>query len=144
VCAAGRELARELATEGPVAEQIHYHAADFDNDQLPSGFDMVLECDVGGYSEALLRKLWTALNPGGRLVVVDHFAPEPGIAPSTPPYPHWAFLASLDTPDSSRPTAAEIKARLARVGFRLISEGILPQQGTSRWSKDWVLIEAYK
>lgn len=138
VCAAGREL----AAESPVAERIRYHAADFCHDELPSGFDMILECDVGDYSEALLRKLWTSLNPGARLVIVDHFAPEPGIAPSTSPYPRWAFLASLDTPDSGRPTAAEIQARLARAGFRLLSEGILPQKGTSRWSKDWFVIEA--
>jgi SAM-dependent methyltransferase len=145
VCAAGREIMRELAldlAESPVEERISYHAADFVCDELPSGFDMVLECDVGDYSEALLHKIRVALNPGGRLVIVDHFAPAPGVAPATPPYPHWAFLGSLDTPDSRRPTAAEIKTRLAQVGFQLLSEEILPQKGTLRWSRDWVVIEA--
>jgi SAM-dependent methyltransferase len=144
VCAAGREIVRDLAPEGTMEERISYHAADFFHDELPSGFEMILECDVGSYSEALLRKLWTALNPGGRLVIVDHFAPARGVAPATSPYPLWAFLGSLDRPDASRPTAAEIKTRLEQTGFRQLSEEILPQKGTLRWTKDWVVLEACK
>ncbi|MGD9144211.1 MAG: methyltransferase [Anaerolineae bacterium] len=143
VCAAGREIARDLA-ESSLEERISYHAANFVHDELPSGFDLILECDVGGYSETLLGKLWTALNSGGRLVIVDHFAPAQGLAPATPPYPHWAFLGSLHTPDASRPTATEIKTRLAGAGFRRLSEEILPQRGTLRWTKDWVVLEASK
>jgi len=146
VCAAGREIVREIAcelAESPVDERISFHAADFVRDELPSGFDMVLECDIGDYSEALLHKIRMALNPGGRLVIVDHFAPAQGVAPATTPYPHWAFLSSLHTPDSSRPTAAEIQTLLAQVGFRLLSESILPQKGTLRWTADWAVIEAH-
>jgi SAM-dependent methyltransferase len=143
VCAAGREIVREFA-ESPVEERISYHVADFCHDELPSGFDMILECDVGDYSETLLHKIRAALNPGGRLVIVDHFAPARGVAPATPPYPLWAFLGALDRPDASRPTVAEIKARLAQTGFRRLSEEILPQKGTLRWTKDWVVLEACK
>jgi SAM-dependent methyltransferase len=138
VCAAGREIAHQ----SPVGERISFHTADFAHDELPSGFHMVLECDVGDYDEALLQKIRGTLNPGGRLVIVDHFAPAPGVAPATMPYPLWAFLGSLHTPDSSRPTLAEIQALLAQVGFRLLSESILPHKGTLRWTKDWSIIEA--
>jgi SAM-dependent methyltransferase len=143
VCSAGREIAHDLS-ERSLEERIRYLAADFLHDEIPSGFDMILECDVGVYSDTLLRKLWTALNPGGRLVIVDHFAPAQGLAPATPPYPHWAFLSSLHTPDASRPTATEIKARLAGAGFRILPEKNLPQRGTLRWTKDWVILQAYQ
>jgi hypothetical protein len=43
VCAA----AREIAARAPVAGRITYHAADFLHDELPRGFDMVLECQGG-------------------------------------------------------------------------------------------------
>jgi SAM-dependent methyltransferase len=138
VCSAGREIAKEQGMEARLA----YYAADFRRDELPPGFDMVLECDVGDYGEALLRKIRAALEPGGRLVIVYHFAAERGFAPDTPPYPLWAFLGSLDKPDLSYPTIAEIQARLCQVGFEPLSQSVLPQRGTQRWTRDWVMLEA--
>jgi predicted TPR repeat methyltransferase len=140
VCAAGREIAVEQSLE----ERLTYHVADFTRDELPSGFDMILDCDVGCYNETMLPKIWTALNPEGRLVLVDQFAPEPGLAPETFPYPHWLFLGSLESSDVSYPTATEVQTRLTQAGFRLLSEAILPQKGTLRWTKEWVMIEAGK
>jgi predicted TPR repeat methyltransferase len=138
VCAAGREIAAEQSME----KRITYHTADFLHDELPSGFDMVLECDVGEYSEAMFRKVRAVLNPGGRLVIVHQLAPTTGVAPVTPPYPHWAFLGSLENPESRRPTAAEIQTRLTQCGFRLLSERALPHPEAQRWSSGWILIEA--
>jgi hypothetical protein len=74
VCQAGREI----AVENGLAGRITYLPADFVHGELPTGFDLVLECDVNVYSEDLFRKLGASLNPGGRLVIVDEFAPEPG------------------------------------------------------------------
>ena len=45
VCTAGGEIADEHA----LGDRIAYHAADFLREELPAGFDMVLECDVGVY-----------------------------------------------------------------------------------------------
>ena len=140
VCAAGREIAAEQAMEA----RLTFRAADYEQDKLPSGFHLVLECDVGGYSEGVLQKVWAALEPGGRLVIVDQFATGQGLAPETAPYPLWAFLASMDNPDSSHWTASEIQAKLRHAGFRDISQTLLPQRGTQRWTKNWVLIEAWK
>ncbi len=137
VCSAGREIAEEQSMDARLA----FHAADFLQDELPSGFDMVLECDVGDYGEALLLKIRTALEPGGRLVIVDHFAAETGLAPDTAPYPLWAFLGSLDRPNLSYPTVDDILARLRRAGFELLSQAILPQRGTQRWTRDWLMLE---
>lgn len=140
VCSAGREIAGEQSMETRLA----YHAADFSEDELPPGFDMVLVCDVGDYGGALLQRIWAALESGGRLVIVDHFAPEEGLAPDTAPHPLWAFLGSLDKPDLSYPTVAETKAQLRKAGLRPLSEAIIPQRGTQRWTRDWVMIEAGK
>ncbi len=140
VCAAGREIAAENALQ----ERITYHAADFVRDDLPSGFDMVLECDVGVYSEEVLRKMWALLNPGGRLVIVDHFAPAEGVAPATPPYTYWAFLASLADPEFSFPTATQMQERLRQAGFQPLSVETLVVKEALRWSRDWVVIVARK
>lgn len=158
VCAAARQLVREVVREvgvqnarhaageeapvHPLEGRIAYHAADFIQDELPTGFDMVLECDVGAYSEDLFRKIRPALNAGGRLVIVDQFAQEEGLAPWNPPYPLWAFLGSLEDPDAGRPTAAEIEARLVRSGFRLLSTEPLPRRDAPRWSKGWLVMQA--
>lgn len=142
VCAAGREIARDLGAEDSVEDRITYHVADFLRDELPSGFGMVLECDAGPYSKALFRKIRAALNPGGRLVIVDQFAPTEGVAPSN--WLHWAFLASLEDPNFTLLTVAEVQSRLKQAGFQLISERTLPHTEVLRWSKGWVLIEACK
>jgi SAM-dependent methyltransferase len=130
VCAVGREIA---ATQ-PVAERITYFAADFEHDDLPGGFDLVLACDVGVWSKALLHKLRDALNPGGRLVIVDQFAPAEGVAPAARLYLHWAFLGSLEDPASSFRTAAELHTLLRQAGFRTLSEYTL--------SEGWLVIAA--
>ena len=140
VCAAGREIAAEQSMEA----WLTFQAADFLQDELPSGFDLVLQCDVGGFSESVLKKVWAALEPGGRLVIVDQIAPEQGLAPATVPYPLWAFLASMDNPDLSYWTAGEIQSKLRETGFHNISQTLLPQRGTQRWTKDWTMIEARK
>jgi ubiquinone/menaquinone biosynthesis C-methylase UbiE len=136
VCAAGREIAAENA----VQDRITYLAADFLQDELPSGFDMVLQCDAGPLSEAFFRKIRASLKPGGRLVIVQHFAPTKGVAPSA--WLYWAFLAAMENPDFSLLTVAEVQSRLEQAGFELLSERTLPSRGVVRWSSDWVMIEA--
>ncbi len=136
VCVAGREI----AAEHPEGNRITYHVADFLHDELPGGFDLVLNCDAGDYSDNLFRRLQAVLNPGGRLVIVDQFALEKGVAPAS--RLHWSFLASLARPDFSFLTAAEVKTRLTQVGFQILSERNLPQGKSRRWSSDWTVIEA--
>ena len=116
VCRAGREI----AAEGSLQERITFHAADMLRDKLPSGFDVVLECDVGVYSEALFQKVRAALSPGGRFFIIDYFAPERGVAP--PSRAHWALESSLADPEFSDSSVAEVKAMLENVDFRPVSE----------------------
>jgi N,N-dimethyltransferase/O-methyltransferase len=140
VCVAGRELARQAAPELVADGRITYHAADFERDELPAGFDRILQCDVGPYNEAMFRKIRALLNPGGRLVIVDYFSPTEGVAPRA--CLCWAFLGSLNNPESGFPTVEEVQAPLERAGFRLLSQSALPPKGAVRWSHDWTVIEA--
>jgi predicted O-methyltransferase YrrM len=130
VCAVGREI----AAEHPAGDRITYHAADFLQDELPAEFDMVLQCDVGNYKQSVFNKAHAALNPGGRLAIVDLFAPAEGVAPAA--RLHWAFLGSLEKSDSHFSTASQVKTLLTQVGFQSLSEKAL--------SHDWTLIVARK
>jgi ubiquinone/menaquinone biosynthesis C-methylase UbiE len=138
VCVAGREI----AAENSLANRIEYRVADFERDELPSGFGLALQCDVGPYEPALFHKIRAALEPGGRLVIVDQFAPAEGVA--HPACLIWAFLGSLENPDASRMTAAEVQNRLAQAGFQILSERTLMPRDPVRWSVGWSIIEARK
>lgn len=123
VCRAGREIAAENGLE----DRIAYHAADVLKDDLPSGFDVVLECDVNVYDEALFRRVRAALVPGGRFLILDYFAPERGVAPSS--RAHWALEQSLSDPAFSFPSADDVRGLLQSAGFRVVSEGTLSAGG---------------
>jgi predicted O-methyltransferase YrrM len=130
VCDAGREIAAPTT----MAERISYHAANFLQDELPTGFDMALECDVGIYTEELFRKVRSCLNPRGRVVIVDWFA-QPGREPSLQSR-MYAFLWSLGAPRFAVTTAAEVGDLLVRVGSHDIAEKTM-KDGT-------VIIRAHK
>lgn len=140
VCAAGREI----ATENGLQDRIRYHPADFLRDELPSGFDLVLECDVDVYSEALFSRVRGALKDGGRFVVIDQLAPEEGTAPAS--RVHWAFRGSLRDPEFAFPTVARIKTMLENAGFRNRTERPLPPfaDAAERFNRGTVLIEAVR
>ena len=120
VCFAGREI----VAENGAADRISYYPADFTRDELPGGFDLVLQCDVGVYRREVYQKLWTALNPGGRLVIVDHLAAVEDVA--TPALLYWAFLDSLADPGYRLVTAGQVRSWLEAAGFHLLVEETLP------------------
>lgn len=123
VCIAGREIAAEVS----LSDRITYQAVEFNSDEFPSGFDLILLCDVGLFGETLFRKLWAALNEGGRLVIVWHFPETEDSAPRA--RIEWTFLDSLDDPNFSFPTIAQAREQLVHAGFRpLPGELTLPDQ----------------
>jgi cyclopropane fatty-acyl-phospholipid synthase-like methyltransferase len=138
VCAVGRKIAEENGMEA----RLTYLEANFMADELPSGFDVILQCDVGEHDPAYLRKLWTILEPGGRLAIVDQFESEKGAVPKQ--YKYWALPGSMSDPDYSIGTLAELTAGLKEAGFGTYSERPLMGEDTIRWDEDWVLIEAAK
>jgi SAM-dependent methyltransferase len=140
VCRTGREI----AAENGLAKRMTYLAADFLQDDLPSGFDMVLLCDVGSFSDVLFRKLHDALNRNGHLVVVDKFAPTTTNPPSS--RLSGAFLSSLNCPEPSIDftTVERVQARLQEAGFRDFSTTPVPHKDNLRWNLDWTMLEARK
>jgi len=140
VCQVGREIALENGLE----KRITYLAADFLQVDLPTGFDMVLLCDSGPFSETLFRKIHDALNPNGRLVIVSQFAPNQNNAP--PSHLVWAFLTSLESPAQSINflTSDVVQTRLQQAGFRDLSTIPIPYKDQLRWNVDWIKLEARK
>ena len=128
VCAAGREI----AAQHPENDRVTYLAGDFMSDELPSGFDLVLQCDAGVYRKDFYQRLRASLNAEGRIVVVDQFAPENGVANAR--RLHWAFLSSMENPEAAFPTADQAKAELEAAGFGIGSEHTL--------SDGWMVIDA--
>ncbi len=139
VCIAGRELAAENNLE----ERLSFHPADFIQDELPAGFDMVIECDVGVYNEELFQKIRDSLNPSGRYVIVDQFAPAEGMAPYS--RISWALQGSLMDPDFSYPTAEEIVSRLEKSGYHSVTSLELAEieSDVSQFTDDVYIIDAH-
>lgn len=133
------DVGREIADKTPMADRITYHAADFLQDDLPTGFDMILECDVGIYTEELFRKLRSSLNEGGRLVIVTNldelsaWLGETGKSPSVERLMN-VFLGSLERPKLAITSIRDVKKRLTNAEFQNVSEQI--------WEDGTVLIQA--
>lgn len=123
VCAAGRAI----AANRPEGTRLAFVPGDFNQDALPDGCDLALECDVGVYSEALFRRVSRALNPGGRLIIIDEFTTS--LRGDSAPQRRYAFYRAMtDFPaaDHERPSIAHVQAMLARTGFKLSVERGLP------------------
>ena len=139
VCTAGREIAIENTLES----RLIFHPANFLEDELPAGFDMVLECDVGIYCEDLFNKIQRSLNPDGRYVIIDQFAPAKDIAPSS--RLSWAIQGSVKNPDFTYTTAKEIVSMLEKSGYQSVTAHELPRFASKsiRFTEDMYMITAY-
>jgi len=140
VCRAGREIASENGLE----KRIDYVPVDLLQDDLPTGFDMALLCDVGLFNETLFRRIHDALNVDGHLVVVDKFAPTETHAP--PSRLTGAFLTSLQHPAQSISftTVEMVQSQLWEAGFRDCSTTPVPHKDNLPWNIDWTMLEAQK
>jgi len=138
VCKAGREIAAENKLE----QRITYMAADFLKDDLPTGFDLVLLCDAGSFSEPLFRRIFDLLNPKGLLVIVDKFAPNKTSPP--PSRLMSAFLDSLENPADSIDfiTTEMVQSRLRQAGFQDFTFRPVPHEDHLPWNLDWSVLEA--
>jgi len=138
ICRAGREIAFENKLE----KRITYVPADFIRDDLPVGFDLVMLCDVGSFSEPLFRKIHNVLNPKGRLIIVDKFAPS-RTNPAASRLPS-AFLYSMEYPSQSIDftTVEVVQARLQQENFRDLSITSIPHKDNLPWNIDWSMLEA--
>jgi SAM-dependent methyltransferase len=138
VCQAGKELADEVG----LADRLTFHPADFIQDELPTGFDLVLECDVGMYSEHLFDKVKRSLDPGGRYVILDQFTPDSGLAPSS--RLTWAIQGSLRDPDYRFREVDETANILKACGYREVTTRAFPIEDSvaTRITDDFFMLEA--
>lgn len=119
VCTAGRRLANTTS----VGDRITYFPADFLHNELPTGFDLALECEVGMHNAALFRKVYEALNANGRFVLVAPWAPDQGLPPVSEA--KISFLGTLRDPDFQYTVTETKHAFLAEAGFHHFSETVL-------------------
>jgi cyclopropane fatty-acyl-phospholipid synthase-like methyltransferase len=131
VCVAGREIAEEQR----LSDRISYYPADFADDEFPTGYDLVLQCDVSVFNVALFQKVWQALKPDGRFVLVGHFSPTEDYAPPT--QVEWIFVDSLREPDFSVPTPEQVQTQLVQAGFE-----VSPESHT--FGNQWIILQARK
>lgn len=115
VCKVGREIAQQTS----LGNRISYHAADFMHHEIPTGFDMILECDVKIYSKGLFQKLQAALNPEGRLVIVD-WIPQSEREPTLHSL-NYEFLASLKGRARPRQTVEDVQELLVQSGYHRVT-----------------------
>jgi ubiquinone/menaquinone biosynthesis C-methylase UbiE len=138
VCKAGSEIVNEIG----LADRIGFHPADFTQDDLPGGFEMILECDVGIYSQVLFEKVRRSLEPGGRYVILDQFAPAPGLAPGS--RLTWAVQGSLRDPAYKFREVDDIVTLLETCGYQEVTAHAfpIPSSNASRFTGDFFRIEA--
>jgi SAM-dependent methyltransferase len=134
VCEAGRAIA---AVSG-LADRVTYQPADILRDELPRPFSLAVMCDVGVYSEELFRRVEAAMDRGARFVIVDVFAPAPGVAP--PSRVHWLFERSLSEPRFAIETAGGVEAMLQTAGFRVLSRETMDRPGSEAGHGDLLTI----
>jgi hypothetical protein len=118
VCIVGREI----AAANSLAERVTYFPADLVWDELPTGFDLVLQCGLGIYSVEHLSKIRNILNQKGRLLIIQRFAQSDA---STTLSSIEAFRRTLDNPDYSLWTLVEMQQMLREAGFEYTSERTL-------------------
>ncbi len=123
VCITGTEIAKENL----LSDRITYHPADFIKDELPTGFDMIIECDVGVYTKELFQKIYYSLNPDGEFVIVANIDADSAkiLKPdSDKPLPLLLnfFQSSLQTQKLSPITVEDITLLLSETGFSIIPQ----------------------
>ncbi|MBH0202775.1 MAG: methyltransferase domain-containing protein [Nitrospira sp.] len=81
------KLTEKTVKEAGLEARIALHPGDFNRDPIGGPYDMVLMSDILHYqtfamNQALVKKVFTALAPGGRLVIKDRFLDEVGTGPA--------------------------------------------------------------
>lgn len=122
------EVTRRYVDASGVAERIALLSGDYLRDELPPGHDLVFLSNViHGEDEdtnrALMRKVYAALAPGGRLMIKDHVTDESGTSPALAAIFSIAMLLFTRGRDYAY---AEIRDWLTAAGFNRVEADVLP------------------
>lgn len=123
-------VAREIVENAGLSDRVRVQEGDFQIEGLGSGYDVVLVFGVlnGEPLEnrpVLIRKVFTALNPGGMIVLRD-FVLEPDRA-GPPEAAIFALQMLLATESGGLDTRADWEAWLLSAGFAPSQQLVLPE-----------------
>ena len=113
-------VAQEFIARWGMEDRISTHAGDFTSDPLPTGADvMILASNLPQYDgkmlEAVLRKAYRALRPGGELHVVGETLDDEKRGPLGPAL--WGLHEALFGSAGRAHSEAEVRGYLERAGF---------------------------
>ncbi len=114
------EMARERMGAAGMLERVALVAGDFERDPLPAGHDLALVSAIihqnsPAENVAMFRKIFTALDPGGRIVVRDHVLSPDRTQPRSGAL--FAVNMLVGTEGGNSYTEAEIRDALTGAGF---------------------------
>ncbi len=117
------EIARVRLREEGLLSRVRLVAGDFYTDPLPGGHDLVflsaiIHQNSPEQNEALFKKAFAALDPGGRLIVRDHILEPDRTRPTAGAI--FAVNMLMGTAGGNCYTFEEIREGLERVGFTAI------------------------
>jgi ubiquinone/menaquinone biosynthesis C-methylase UbiE len=114
------KFSRPLIKEAGLRKEVTFKAGDFTKDNLGSNYDMVFISQIvhsfgPETCAALLRKSYSSLNPGGRVVIQEFYLDETKAGP--PQGAIFAINMLVNTPDGRTYTPKEMSAWLVKAGF---------------------------
>ncbi len=114
------EMARERVGAAGMLERVALVAGDFESDPLPAGHDLafvsaIIHQNSPAENVALFRKIFAALDPGGRVVVRDHVLSPDRTQPRSGAL--FAVNMLVGTEGGNSYTEAEIREALTEAGF---------------------------
>ena len=127
------EITRQVLKKEGLDNRINVIAGDYNHDTLPQGFDMVfLSNIIHGEDEetnrSLMKKIYSALNPYGRIVIKDHIMDESLTKPACGAIFSINMLLTTNGRDYGY---HEIQEWLETAGFYEITLEMLPAPMTS-------------
>jgi ubiquinone/menaquinone biosynthesis C-methylase UbiE len=114
------KIAQKRLANNNILDRITFVAGDFHKDELPAGHDLVLLSAIIHLHSPeenieLYRKIYRALEPGGRLVIRDHVMSPDHTKPASGAL--FAVNMLVVTPDGRTYSFEEIKSSLEAAGF---------------------------
>ena len=119
------EMARVQLTQAGVLERVRLVGGDFERDALPAGHDLALVSAIihqnsPAQNVDLFRKVWRALELGGRIVVRDHVMSADRLDPRDGAL--FAVNMLVATAGGNVYTFSEIEAGLTAAGFTRVRQ----------------------
>ena len=134
---------REIAAKTPVKNRISYEVLDFLQDELPTGFDLILQCDAGIHSKEFFSKLRRSLTESGCLVIITNIDDDSAWLHHPNSQESLLrsinrFSSSLEVPgiNQSPKTIENVKRFLLEGGFQKVEHEV--------WDKGEVIIQAFR